>query len=224
MSADEIDLSLDIPSVCAEKIINGQVDAGLIPVAELLKLNDYYIFSRFCIGAKGTVLSVKLYSQVPMHDIETVLLDFHSKTSINLTKVLMKNHWKKTPLYLNANEGYISKIENSTAAVVIGDRTFKLNGTFNYEYDLSEEWEKMTDLPFAFALWVSRKPLNTEWISKFDSALEYGLMHRNSAIVPKKAEFPLVDLEEYVNNYIDYEFDSEKQRALKLFHELMRNL
>ena len=34
---NEIDLQLDIPSVCAKKLIDGQVDIGLIPVAVLPK-------------------------------------------------------------------------------------------------------------------------------------------------------------------------------------------
>lgn len=224
MNSQDIDLSLDIPSVCAQKVISGTVDAGLIPVAELLKLDEYEIFSRFCIGAKGPVFSVKLYSQVPINEIEAVLLDYQSRTSVNLTKVLMKHHWKYAPHFINADSDFISKINNQTAAVVIGDRTFNLNGTFKYEYDLAEEWEKLTSLPFVFAVWVSKKPLDKHWIAKFDAALEYGLNHRTLAVKPKKADFPNVDLVKYVNEYIDYNFDDDKKKALKLFLKMLRNL
>ncbi len=224
MNGGDIDLYLDIPSVCAQKVIDAEVDAGLIPVAELLKLDNYQIFSRFCIGANGPVFSVKLYSEVPIHEIENVLLDYQSRTSVNLTKVLMKSHWKHHPNYLNAEKDFISAIKDKTAAVVIGDRTFGLNGKYKYEYDLSEEWKKFTGLPFVFAVWVSKQTLDKSWVERFDAALEYGLEHRKLAVESKKHEFENVDLVKYVNESIDYSFDEEKKKALKLFLEMLRNL
>src|ERR1039458_6553628 len=78
---NEIDLQLDIPSVCAQKLIDGQVDIGLIPVAALPQLKDPYIITDYCIGAEGKVASVMLYSNVPLHEITAILLDYQSKTS-----------------------------------------------------------------------------------------------------------------------------------------------
>ena len=45
-------------SVCANKLIENQVDIGLVPVAALLHIKDYEIISNYCIGAKGKVDSV----------------------------------------------------------------------------------------------------------------------------------------------------------------------
>jgi len=54
---DLIDLSLDIPSDCAKKLINDQADIGLVPVAALLDIPRYEIISDYCIGAVTAVNS-----------------------------------------------------------------------------------------------------------------------------------------------------------------------
>src|SRR5687768_5763961 len=148
-------LQLDIPSVCAEKLVSGQADLGLVPVAVLPQLKEYYLVSDFCIGAVGAVDSVMLYSFVPLGEIEEVLLDYQSRTSLLLARVLAKEYWKICPRWVNAGEGFENDIRDRTAAVVIGDRTFSLSGKFPFQYDLSAEWHKMTGLPFVFACWVA---------------------------------------------------------------------
>ena len=54
-------LSLDVPSVCAEKLKNNQVDIGLAPVAIIPELGEHYIIPDFCIGANGPVRTVMFY-------------------------------------------------------------------------------------------------------------------------------------------------------------------
>src|SRR5690242_8821649 len=85
---EKIDLQEDIPSICAQKLKFGQVDLALVPVALIAELPEHHIETEFCIGAHGKVDSVKLYSHVPLKEIETVTLDYQSKTSITLAKVL----------------------------------------------------------------------------------------------------------------------------------------
>ncbi|MBK8584164.1 MAG: hypothetical protein IPN88_01490 [Bacteroidetes bacterium] len=64
-------IELDIPSVCADKLLTGKVDIGLVPVAILPKLKDYFIISDYCIGANGPVDSVLLLSNVPLNEIKS---------------------------------------------------------------------------------------------------------------------------------------------------------
>src|SRR5437867_12268285 len=63
---NEIDLSLDVPSVCAEKLRSGSVDIGLVPVAVIPQLKESHIISDYCIGADGKVETVLLLSDVPL--------------------------------------------------------------------------------------------------------------------------------------------------------------
>ena len=179
---DQLDLSLDIPSDCAKKLLSGEVDIGLVPVAILPQLKEYHIISDYCIGAEGIVDSVALYSDVPLNEIEEVYLDYQSKTSITLVQVLAEKHWKITPVWKKASTGFENKIEGTTAGVIIGDRTFNLSKQYKYKYDLAEEWFKFTGLPFVFACWVSNKKLPESFIAKFNAALESGVSNIDASV------------------------------------------
>lgn len=212
---DQIDLSLDIPSVCANKLIENQVDIGLVPVAALLHIKDYQIISNYCIGAKGNVDSVFIFSNKPIQEIKTLQLDAQSRTSNNLSKVLLKYHWKINPELLNS--------ELADAFVQIGDRTFANRDHYPYQYDLAAEWFNFTGLPFVFAVWASNKPIHEDFKIAFNEALKYGLDHRKEVIagLPKVEN---LDLQDYLTRKIDFNLDEQKLNALEKFLGLIRTL
>lgn len=214
----KLDLQFDVPSVCADKVIQNKVDIGLIPVAALTQLENYHILTNFCIGSSGMVDSVKLFSEQPLEKINAIWLDYQSRTSVKLVQVLCKELWKIEPQFLSADIGFEEKIKNDTAAVVIGDRTFSMKGKFAFEYDLSSEWKKLTGLPFAFAVWVSTEKIEDRaFLKEFDAALKFGVQHISEALVDYKTSIPNFDAFDYLSNKISYPLDSEKLRAIDLF-------
>ena len=214
----KIDLQEDIPSICAQKLKFKQVEIGLVPVALLPELDNYKIITNYCIGANGKVDSVKLYSEVPLNEIKMVTLDYQSRSSIKLTKVLNKFYWKQNFEYKDAKPGYEQNINGTNAAVVIGDRTFALNGTFKYEFDLAEEWKKMTGLPFVFAAWVTTSDIDAEFITEFNEALKDGINNTEKAILDSDIKHPTnFNALDYLTNKISYDLDNRKQEALQLF-------
>lgn len=222
----KIDLQEDIPSICAQKLKFKQVDLALIPVALLAELDHYFIETDFCIGANGKVDSVKLYSEVPLNEIKSVTLDYQSKSSITLTKVLFKFFWKINVPYSDAKPGFESDIKNANAAVVIGDRTFSLNGKYKYEYDLADEWKKFTGLPFVFAAWVSTEKLSPDFIKEFNAVLKYGVDNVLKAV---DDDYNVKDLSkektiEYLKERIDYNLNADKRKALDLFLDYIKQL
>ena len=221
---DKIDLQEDIPSICAQKLKYRQVDLALVPVALLNELEEYHLISDFCIGTNGVVDSVKLYSNVPLTEIRTIHLDYQSRTSILLTRILCRDKWKVAPQFVDAKPGYEQTLENFSANVVIGDRTFSLNGKYKYEFDLGEEWKKMTGLPFVFAAWVSYQKLDPVFIIEFNSVLKKGVNNIEQAMKELKNANGLSDelVLNYLTNNISYNFDKSKQEALKLFLELSK--
>jgi chorismate dehydratase len=148
---EQIDLSVDYPSACAQKVIDDQADIGIIPTAALLSLPEYYINTDFCIGTEGAVDSVFIFANKPIEEVKTLRLDKQSRTSNGLARVLIKNYWKKD-VELVTDESI-----EPDAYILIGDRTFGKKNAVPYVYDLGEEWFNFTGLPFAFALWVSNK-------------------------------------------------------------------
>ena len=205
-----------MPSDCARKLLSGEVDLGLVPVAIIPELEETHIVSKYCIGADGPVESVCLFSEVPLGEIETVLLDYQSRTSVQLVQYLAANKWKIQPKWQAAESDFIDKIEGKTAGVVIGDRAFPLLEQYSHVYDLSEEWKEHTGLPFVFACWVSNKKLPEDFISEFENALELGLSQRKTA-VEQLADSDHKNLVRYVESVISYSLDEKKRQAMKLF-------
>lgn len=215
---EKIELHKDIPSECARKLIAGEVDLGLIPVAAIPSVKDAQVVSDYCIGAVGKVKSVLLLSEVPLNEIEEIYLDYHSKTSVNLCKVLCKEHWKIQPKFISGKPGFEGKISGSKAGVIIGDRTFNFEKEYAYQLDLSEEWQKLTGLPFVFAAWVSNKPLPTEFITQFNIAIKHGLQQLEVSITSSSQNLiSTVKLKKYLTRYIDFDLSEDKRKAMNLF-------
>ena len=213
-----IDLQLDYPSICADKLINGTVDLALVPVVAILKLKEAYIISDYCIGANGAVDTVCLYSDVPIEKIESIALDYQSRTSVALLKLLLKDYRRLNPILINEEVGFEDKIKGKHAALVIGDRAFAMNDKHKFIYDLSAIWTEMTGLPFVFAAWVSNSQLSQDFINAFNKALEKGLTNIDRALAFEVDSYPnCKNPEDYLNNKISYILDSEKKKGMELF-------
>lgn len=219
----EIQLSLDTPAICAGKLQDGQVDLGLVPVAILPLLPKYSIIGDYCIGAVGAVTSVILYSEVPLRDIKTIWLDYQSRTSLQLTKVLARYFWKISPVWQNGNPGFENNVMGDNASLVIGDRTFALKGKYKYEYDLGEEWFRFTGLPFVFACWVITRQLPEDFIKKFNQALGIGIKYipELAREIHKSGQYK-TDVRQYLQKHISYSFDPEKHKGLELFLDFLK--
>lgn len=219
-NAPEFELSLDIPSVCAAKLLHGEADIALAPIGILPELDHPEIISDFCIGSTGPVKTVCLFSKVPLEKIERVYLDFHSRTSVALVQVLFREYWKLEPEFIPATKGFESKITGTTAGLVIGDRAFPLLNQFPYIYDLAENWTNWTGLPFVFAAWVSTQPVDLVFLEKFNHSLEFGV-DRIPELIKILPNMEGVDLDEYYRKNISYELDEAKREGLQRFLSLI---
>jgi chorismate dehydratase len=216
---NHIELSKDIPSVCAQKLLDNKVDLGLIPVAVIPKLNHAEIISDFCIGASGPVRSVILASFTPLQNIKTIYLDYHSRSSVMLTRILANKFWKIDIKWTDTTEGFETRIKEDEAAVIIGDKALAVEKNFPYVYDLAEEWIKNTNLPFVFAAWISNRNLSETFQEEFSSALKFGINHIDDMI--KSYDFNFlpdhIDPKDYLTNNIDFHLDDEKIKGMNLF-------
>jgi chorismate dehydratase len=219
---DMIELSTDYPSAVAGRLLEGTIDIGLVPVAVIPEMTEYYIDADFCIGATGPVASVCLFSQVPVAQIETVVLDYQSRTSVMLVQVLLRHFWKHKVKFVQAEPGFEEYIDGTTAAVVIGDRALQMRKEFLYVYDLAEAWKKFTGFPFVFAAWIANKPLPKDFMKAFNEANQYGLERLDEVI----AQQPLssYDLKHYYTQNISYVLDDEKRAGLQLFLKYVKEL
>lgn len=212
----DIDLHLDYPSECARKVLTGEVDMGVIPVAALAEMDNFFIIGDFCIGSDGAVDSVFVFSQKPIEEVETLSLDEQSRTSNGLARILLKHYWKKEVKIVGAEE-------NADAYVLIGDRTFGKKENVPYAYDLGHYWKELTGLPFAYAVWVANKALPEEFVAKFNKALAEGVAQTEEVLIGLP-QYPNFNLKKYLTENLSYDLDEGKKKAIQQYLNYFRSL
>ena len=218
---ERIELMKAYPAQIAQALLDDTIDIGLVPVAVMPLLKHPQLVSKYVIGTEGEVASVALFSQVPMDQIEKVYLDYQSRTSVALAKILFKQFWKKEVEFLNATEGYINQIHGNTGGIIIGDRALVNLDKFEHIYDLGLAWKAYSGLPFVFAAWVANKPIPLEFMEAFDAANGYGLSHLEDVIALIPANEQVYDLHKYYTENISYELTPEKKAGLDKFLEAL---
>lgn len=212
----QIDLVEAIPSELANMLVEGQIDVGLVPVAILPQLEEYHIIGNHCIATDTEVASVCLFSEVPLNEIETIYLDYQSRSSVALLKILMRESWGINPqLIMAQDESYRNEIKGTTAGLVIGDRALEQRRQSTFIYDLASEWRAITGLPFVFAAWVSLKPLPAGFIATFDAANALGLEHLDEIVAAHP--YPYYNLKKYYTLHLSYTLDERKRKGMELF-------
>jgi chorismate dehydratase len=218
---NRIDLIKSYPAKIALDLIEGRIDIGLVPVAIMPLLAHPQIVSKYVIGSEGEVASVAIFSQVPMDQIESIYLDYQSRTSVQLAKVLLSQFWKKEVKFIDAEEGYIDHIKGATAGIIIGDRALAHLDQYEFVYDLGLAWKQHTGLPFVYAAWVANQPIPLEFITLFDEANAYGLAHLPEVIAGIPQSEQVYDLHQYYTQNISYELTPLKQKGLDAFLNLL---
>ena len=220
----KIVLVKDYPAKIAQALIDGQIDIGLVPVAIAPFLSHPHIVSDYCIGTSTKVASVAIFSKVPMDQIESIYLDYQSRTSVQLARILLEEFWKKDIRFLKAEEGYIQSIEGTTAGVIIGDRALVNLTEFEYVYDLGEAWIEHTGLPFVFAAWMSNQPIPDVFKALFNHANAYGVAHIDEVLNQLPARTHAYNMEEYYTKNIEYQLTDTLQQGMQLFLEKVKLL
>lgn len=217
---ERVELIEAYPSNIAKMLLEDTIDMGLVPVAVIPQLKAPQIVSNYCIGSNGEVASVAIFSDVPMEKITTVLLDYQSRTSVNLAKILLEKYWNMQVTFIETTEDFTNSIKGTVAGVVIGDRALEQRLHATYIYDLAEAWKNYSGLPFVFAAWVSNKNLGEDFEDAFNKANGYGLKH--IAAVVAENPFAAYDLNKYYTENISYTLDAEKRKGLELFLSLLK--
>jgi chorismate dehydratase len=214
------ELLLAYPSKLSGMLAAGELDVALVPAALLTELKSYNILTNYCIGANKEVGSVCVFSEKPLNQVKRIYLDYQSKSSVALLKVLLLHFWKiEIPFVASHDDAYINEIGNESAGLVIGDRALHIGDRFAYRYDLAEVWNEMTGLPFVFAVWVSLKPMDENWINQFSGFIEIGLEHIDEIAAGHENEFS--GIRKYYNENISYRLTDKHREGLSLFCKLL---
>ncbi|TFH34402.1 MAG: hypothetical protein E4G95_08285 [Bacteroidia bacterium] len=220
-------ISIDHPSECAYKLYNNLADIGLVPVAVLPEIVGAEIISDYCIGTNSPVRTVMLLSNDPLTDIKRINLDYRSKSSVALARVLSEKWWKQRFDWNLTEPGFdFASVGKNEGVVIIGDQCFELEGRYKYSIDLAVEWRKFTGLPFVFAVWASNKKIDQGFLEQFNRALNFGINNIGKAVekYSEMSSMPVDILVSYLYNNIDYRLNNEKKEAMNAFINYLKDI
>lgn len=163
-----IEVVPDTPAHLCRMMDAGELDIGLLPVVETLRHDSWSFFRDLGVAANGIVESVGLFTRVDLPDVKTVALTSASRTSVSLTRIILKEAGAN-PQYVDADLTADDLLERSEDAVLlIGDQCLRARNldTDRVFVDLAAEWKLLTGLPFVFAVWTGPKAELTEALHK----------------------------------------------------------
>jgi len=156
----EFELSFDLPSRLCDRLKDDTADIALLPVVDSLRMPEMTILWGTGIGCRGEVHSVKLFSATPPGELERVLVDRGSHSSVALLHVLLAEKYGRVPEFIESEPAPGRPLEAGTGELVIGDRCFSYEKALAptrdlRACDLGSMWWDLTGLPFVFAAWTT---------------------------------------------------------------------
>lgn len=221
LQKDLFDLSFSVPSECADLVASGQADIGIIPVAEIQRLRLPYL-RETGIACRGPVRSILLISKVRPEQIRTLAADSSSRTSILLSRVILRRMFGCTPRIQVIAPSLSAMLAEADAALIIGDPALKIEPD-NLPYhvlDLGKEWTEMTGHAMIFALWAGpAKFLNGAHRAAFADSCRFGLEHMDDIVAASVSgrQLPAPLIREYLTRHIVFELNSHDLKGLELF-------
>ena len=142
------------PSLCADRLAEGNAEAGLVPVAALPVAPEIRALPALGVAARHEVRSVLLISRVPLERVRKLAAHAASRTSVTLARLLLAERWGTGPRVIQCEPPLERMLQEADAAVIIGDPALAIHGRTNLlEVDLAGAWAEWSGLPFVFAIW-----------------------------------------------------------------------
>jgi chorismate dehydratase len=237
---DAFEPVLSTPSECAQQLVKGSVDIGLIPSIEYQRIKGCRIVPGPAVAALYQVRSVILVSVVPLWRVKTVACDNSSRTSVALARIIFDEFYHVRPDFRPAEPELANMLSQNDAALLIGDRALKFmeeNDRPNLDrqkpllrlgsepleiFDLAERWRFLTGLPFVFAFWaVGERFTDGGVVDTLKASRDFGVA--NIPTIAEKYSEPLQIKKEFLQAYLErnvhYYMDTACIDALQLFYE-----
>lgn len=226
--APEAELVLDYPSRLADGLAAGRLDVALIPSIECLRHPEYNVVSDACVATHGPVLSVKLYSRVPMSEICSLALDDGSRTSAVLTRIMLAERYGVYPSLQPLTFGQSTGDTEADAVLLIGDRAMhQPTEPFAATWDLGEEWLNWSGLPFVFAHWAARSETALGGLEETLSRVRDQGVACAADIARREAQKLGISEQravDYLTRNLHFTLGSAERNGLNLFYELATKL
>jgi len=213
-------VDLDHPSALCKRLANGQLDTALVSSFEFIRNPIYRIVDDVSISSAGPVYSVVVAHSGDISGIDEIELDPAAETSGNLLRCLLAK-LNLAPRFIRSST---SPITARRARLLIGDQAIRFRQKHPTEFhfwDLGEQWNKLVDVPFVYALWLIRlEIMDAKSIADRLRALrDENLANIDSLIADEKA-FDHDFCSRYFRENLRFTFGKREREGLRIFEKL----
>lgn len=214
-----VNLRLAVPALLIDGLGCGELDVALLPVIDYQRLADARIVPSGGIGCDGPTLTVRIFSERPIDEIDILACDVESHTSVALARIVLAELYSAHPKLISLTEGS----GHATAKLLIGDKVVTDEpAEMNHQLDLGSAWKELTGRPFVFAVWTTRAGINLgDLPERLSGALARGLAAIPAIVATHAAShgWPAGLARKYLSEYLKFEIGPEQLDAIRLFHE-----
>jgi chorismate dehydratase len=236
-------LHYTLPSRCADELLAGRADLGLIPIASLTE--DLAIVPGCTIASLNEVRSIQLIVKHPhtLSNIRTIAADTASRSSLAYAEILLRKFANNHPTFIPAAANPIAMLQQADAAILIGDPALlALESRDQIEsavgpsewFDLAHEWRIRTDLPWVAAVWAVRPEAldqpggvtTAQLVDDLETSRNHGLLNIERLVeqwTPRIALSPAI-IRQYLSHNIHYVLNTDCLRAIELFRNYAAEL
>jgi chorismate dehydratase len=220
-SADDVALSLAVPSQLLEGLRSAALDVALLPVIDYQQMSGLCIVPSGGIGCDGETLTVRIFSKCPVTEIRTLACDTDSHTSVALARVIFAERYGMRPTFVDWTR---EERQPCDAKLLIGDKVVcEEPPGFEHQLDLGSAWKDLTGMPFVFAVWTARSGVDLgDLPARLTAAKRAGLTHVREIVEQHAVRrgWPAGLALQYLSVYLKYDVGPRQLQAISRFHEL----
>ena len=162
------------PNQVADALEEGAIDAGPIPLLDIPRLEaSASPIQRFCVASVNHAVSCVLLSNEEISELSggSIALNEPDPTSLQLLQVILElKHGVSGASFVDAQSEHDARFLTWNQ----GLRGRRAVRGFAHRYDLGEEWQEWTGLPFVFNRWMSRNDMERQDFLILQDALFVG--------------------------------------------------
>ena len=213
------------PNAVADALEQGEIDAGPVSLVDAFRLRPMAVLvSGFCVASVARAVSSVLFSKVPIGALSggRIALGDGDATSVSLLQVLL------TLKHEVRREIFVDQQSEHDAVLLTGNPALRgrrrLRG-FPHRYDLGEEWQAWTGLPFVFSRWMASAEMERRDFVLLEDSLFVGQEDWiNNLYKATRPRDDLLMLPREVLEYVQglrFFIGVPEERAITLFQEKM---
>ena len=237
--AERYSIHQTTPAGCADELVRGTADIGLVPVATYTCAPSLAVIPGCAIASLGNIRSILLVVRHAdgVKSARKIALDTSSRSSAAYTRILFHKYWNAAAQFVSHAPDLEAMLQIADAALLIGDpallaledraaREQRTGEKLTY-LDLGHEWHALTGSAWVSAFWAVRPEglhdagANVDAVvGDFQASRENGLTHVEDLVTEWTARLsvPAATIHTYLTQNIHYQLDQACLDGLELFY------